>query len=148
MAVKAGVSPSLPRTVTRALLAAGHDALDVRDVGLRGAPDDEVFARAVLEKRILISGDVDFANTLRFPPGSHAGIVVLRLPNDWEPATRAARAMVAVADVLSDLAEGALVVVDPTRFAYCDRHSINAKMRVPSSSTRFRSPRVERAARF
>jgi predicted nuclease of predicted toxin-antitoxin system len=109
------VDESLPRAVTRKLLAAGHDALDVRDAGLRGAPDDAVFARALSDRRIVISGDVDFANTLHFPTGSHAGIVVLRLPNDWSPAARAARALAAVADVLSDLAGGALVIVDPVR---------------------------------
>lgn len=109
------VDESLPRIVTRELLAAGHDATDVRDVGLRGAPDDQVFARARSEKRIVISGDVDFANTLRFPPGSHAGIVVLRLPNDWPPAARSQRALLAIADVLPELAAGALVIVDPKR---------------------------------
>jgi len=31
---------------------------------------------------MVVAGDVDFANTLRFPPGSHPGILVLRLPND------------------------------------------------------------------
>lgn len=79
------------------------------------APDDHVFARACSEKRIVISGDVDFANTLRFRPGSHAGIVVLRLPNDWPPAARSQRALLAIADVLPELADGALAIVDPKR---------------------------------
>lgn len=109
------VDESLPRVVTRELRAAGHDVTDVRDAGLRGAPDDSVFARALLERRILISGDVDFANTLRFPPGTHGGIVVLRLPNDWVPAARAERALRALGDVLSDLEQGALVIVDAKR---------------------------------
>jgi len=95
--------------------AAGHDVSDVRDAGLRGAPDEEVFARACSEGRILISGDVDFANTLRFRPGSHVGIVVLRLPNDWAPAARAERALLAIADILPELGHGALAVVDSRR---------------------------------
>jgi predicted nuclease of predicted toxin-antitoxin system len=109
------VDESLPRAVTRALLAEGHDALDARDVGLRGATDDVVFAHALHAARILISGDVDFANTLRFPPGSHAGIIVLRLPNGWSPAARALRAVNIIAEVLQYLAEGALVIVDASR---------------------------------
>jgi len=64
------IDESLPRAVGRALHAAGHDVVDARDVGLRGAADDRVLARAVSERRILMSGDVDFANALRFPPGS------------------------------------------------------------------------------
>jgi predicted nuclease of predicted toxin-antitoxin system len=109
------VDESLPRAVTRALLAEGHDVLDARDVGLRGATDDDVFARALHGARILISGDVDFANTLRFPPGSHAGIIVLRLPNSWSPSARALRAVTIIAEALHYLAEGALVIVDAAR---------------------------------
>jgi predicted nuclease of predicted toxin-antitoxin system len=109
------VDESLPRAVTRALLAEGHDALDARDVGLRGATDDDVFAHALNGARILISGDVDFANTLRFPPGSHAGIIVLRLPNGWSPSARALRAVTIIAEVLQYLAEGSLVIVDASR---------------------------------
>lgn len=109
------VEESLLRAVTRELQTAGHDVTDVRDVGLRGAPDENVFALACSEERILISGDVDFANTLRFPPGSHAGIVVLRLPNEWSPAARANRALLALADVIPELAQGALVIADPKR---------------------------------
>jgi predicted nuclease of predicted toxin-antitoxin system len=109
------IDESLPRVVTRELLAAGHDVSDVRDVGLRGAPDEKVFDRAQTENRILVSGDVDFANTLRFLPGSHVGIVVLRLPNDWAPASRANRALQALTDILPELAQGALAIVDPKR---------------------------------
>jgi predicted nuclease of predicted toxin-antitoxin system len=73
------VDESLPRAVTRTLLEAGHDVSDVRDIGLRGAADDAVAAKAREEARILVSGDLDFANAVRFPPGSHPGIVVARL---------------------------------------------------------------------
>jgi predicted nuclease of predicted toxin-antitoxin system len=109
------VDESLPRAVTRALSAAGHDATDVRDVGLRGATDATIAATAKSESRIVVAGDTDFANALRFPPGSHPGIVVLRLPNAWTPAERAER-LTSVLDtgVLAALA-GAIVIVEPTR---------------------------------
>lgn len=109
------IDESLPRSVGRALLNAGHDVIDARDVGLRGAPDDEVLARAISEGRTVVAGDIDFANTLRFPPGSHAGIVVLRLPNEWDPATRANRAAEAIAEALQSEITGLLVIVDPAR---------------------------------
>jgi predicted nuclease of predicted toxin-antitoxin system len=40
------VDEDLPRTLAPALRDASHDALDVRDAGLRGASDAIVFARA------------------------------------------------------------------------------------------------------
>jgi predicted nuclease of predicted toxin-antitoxin system len=85
------VDESLPRAVTRALVAAGHDVVDVRDVGLRGASDDAIAARARATSSIVVSGDLDFSNALRFPPGTHPGIVVTRLPDAIAPADMAAR---------------------------------------------------------
>ena len=61
------------------LRGAGHDTETVRDEGLGGAPDDEVFAAAIAEKRVLITLDFDFAQVLRCPPETSFGIVVLDL---------------------------------------------------------------------
>jgi predicted nuclease of predicted toxin-antitoxin system len=106
---------SLPRAVARALRAAGHDAVDARDVGLRGRPDEEVHARAVAEGRVLLSADLDFANVLRFPPASHHGVVVLRVPDDWGPKARTDRILAGVDEVGADELHGILVIVEPHR---------------------------------
>jgi predicted nuclease of predicted toxin-antitoxin system len=107
------VDESLPRAVARALTAAGHEALDVRDAGLRGHSDDDVFARAKLEERLLLTADLDFANALRFPPGTHPGIVVLRVPDDWSAAERAERLTAALREVGADQLRGAVSSVEP-----------------------------------
>jgi predicted nuclease of predicted toxin-antitoxin system len=101
--------------VTTSLAAAGHDVVDARGAGLRGALDVIVFERAVAEDRILVSGDTDFANALRFPPGSHPGIVVLRVPNTWSPSERARRLSGALDDALLSVTRGAIVIVEPAR---------------------------------
>jgi predicted nuclease of predicted toxin-antitoxin system len=108
------VDESLPRAVTRALVVAGHDVVDVRDVGLRGATDDAIAARARATSSIVVSGDLDFSNALRFPPGTHPGIVVARLPDAIPPADMAARIVAAIAAVGADLA-GAITIVEATR---------------------------------
>jgi predicted nuclease of predicted toxin-antitoxin system len=92
------VDESLPRAVTRALLQAGHDVLDVRDIGLRGMNDSIIADRARSDSRVLVAGDTDFANALRFPPTTHPGIIVLRLPNAYAPEQRAMR-LISVLDV-------------------------------------------------
>src|SRR6266850_6894271 len=61
------------------LRSAGHDAITVRDQGLAGSDDEEIFAVAASEDRALITLDYDFAQILRFPPEQSAGIVVLEL---------------------------------------------------------------------
>jgi predicted nuclease of predicted toxin-antitoxin system len=76
------VDEDMPRSAAVALRAAGHDAEDVRDVGLRGHTDQAVFDYAQARNATLVTGDTDFANVLRFPLGVHAGIIVLRVPNE------------------------------------------------------------------
>jgi len=108
------IDESLPRAVTRALVAAGHDVVDARDVGLRGATDDAIAARARETSSLVVSGDLDFSNALRFPPGTHPGIVVVRLPDVITPADMAARIVAAIAAVGADL-KGAITIVEATR---------------------------------
>ena len=72
-----------------------------------------VLARSIAEGRIVVAADVDFANALRFPVGSHPGIIVLRLPEGWDSTRRAARLVEAVEEV-GPIA-GAIVIVEPAR---------------------------------
>jgi len=44
-------------------------------------PDQDVVTAATASDRILISLDVGMADIRAYPPGSHAGIVVLRVPD-------------------------------------------------------------------
>ena len=109
------VDESLPRAVTRALLASGHDALDSRDIGLRGRPDVDVHERAVLERCIVAAADTDFANALRFPPGTHPGVVVLRAPDEWGAERRARRFVAGLVEAGIDRLAGAIVIIEPAR---------------------------------
>lgn len=74
----------MPRSTARVLRDAGFDAVDVRDVGLRGKSDRQVFDFAQKEMRLLITCDMGFANILNFPPSQNIGIIVIRIP-DSEP---------------------------------------------------------------
>jgi predicted nuclease of predicted toxin-antitoxin system len=55
--------------------------VDVRDVGLRGKGDAEVFEFAQRENRLLITCDMGFSNILNFPPANNHGILVVRIPD-------------------------------------------------------------------
>ncbi len=76
------IDEDLSRSLAKTLADSDHKILDARDCGLRSCPDEEVFRFAQKQKAILMTGDIGFSNILKFPLGSHAGIIVLRFPNE------------------------------------------------------------------
>ena len=74
------VDEDLPRSTDTLLEQHGHAAIDVRDIGLRGASDIEIAAYAQKHKLCLLSGDIGFSDIRNYPPGEYFGIVILRMP--------------------------------------------------------------------
>lgn len=69
---------NLGRSAVALLRDAGYVADRVHDQGLSGATDEVVWRRVCAENRFFITLDLDFSDVRRFPPGSHAGILLLR----------------------------------------------------------------------
>jgi len=65
--------------IVRELRALGHDVFDVKEQQLSGTKDPDIFKMAVEQERALITMDKDFSNIILYPPGSHFGIIVLKL---------------------------------------------------------------------
>ena len=70
---------NLPAGLTTVLAALGHDADTVPGEGLRGQDDRTVWRAAQDAGRLLITQDMDFSDVRRFRPGSHHGLVLVRL---------------------------------------------------------------------
>ena len=66
---------NVPRTIFKLLRRKGFYAEYVP----RGVDDRTVIEIAREKNLILITRDSDFADELRYPPGSHPGIIVLRI---------------------------------------------------------------------
>ena len=78
---------NLPLSLARRLRDVGHDAQDIRERGLRGAPDDHVLQVAIEDERVLVTLDARrFGNVLLTPPSSTPGIVLVRMPAAGTPA--------------------------------------------------------------
>lgn len=56
----------------------GHDALTVWDQDLRGTADRSLLNLCLVEGRILITLDLDFADIRSFPPTQGRGTIILR----------------------------------------------------------------------
>lgn len=76
------IDEDLPRSVGDLLRRYGHEAIDVRDIGFRGAKDSRIADYAKKENLCLLTGDFDFSNVRNYPPKEYTGLVVLSLPKN------------------------------------------------------------------
>lgn len=73
------VDEDMPLSSAEFLRQRGFDAVHVKETGLSGKLDSDIFAFAQIEKRIVMTRDRGFANTLDYPLGAHWGIKGLSL---------------------------------------------------------------------
>ncbi len=76
------VDEDVPRSTSKILRDRGFEVLDVRDCGLRGKSDEEIFEFAQKEEAVILTADMGFGNIMHFPIGSHSGIIIARFPNE------------------------------------------------------------------
>jgi predicted nuclease of predicted toxin-antitoxin system len=70
---------NMPVSLSAALRHLGHDVETIPEEGLAAAPDAAVWSAAQSEGRFLVTQDLDFSDVRRFAPGSHHGILLVRL---------------------------------------------------------------------
>ena len=70
---------NLPASLRTILTNLRHDVHTVIDESLSGGSDREVWEAAQREARFLITQDLDFSDVRRFAPGTHHGILLVRL---------------------------------------------------------------------
>jgi hypothetical protein len=94
----------------------GHQATDVRDIGLGTASDQDIADRARQHQFAIISIDQDFGNVRLFPPGQYHGLVVIRPPRGATVAMLLSLTEQFLNDskVMANL-PGHLVIVEPGR---------------------------------
>lgn len=94
---------------------AGHDAIHVRDIGLRQAADSEILSWAKRERRVVISADTDFGELLA-KSGDHTPSVLILRRHDRRRAQAVAELILVNLDTITDdLDVGAIVVFDQER---------------------------------
>jgi len=77
--VKIFANENLFEPIIDYLKSLGNDVLSIRDSGLSGISDDEVYEKACKENMVIITMDKDFTRTFRFPPERCGGIVVAKI---------------------------------------------------------------------
>ncbi len=77
--MKIKLDENLPACLAVALTWLGHDVDTVPQEGMRGKDDPCVWRAAQREGRFLITQDMDFSDVRRYRPGTHCGLLLVRL---------------------------------------------------------------------
>jgi len=96
------------------LRSQAHDARHLRDEGLQRLPNGEIFEKAIVESRVILTFDLDFGEIIALAKGRKAGVILFRLRN-----TRTPHVIRRLSSVLSDCMEtlerGGIVIVQDSR---------------------------------
>lgn len=92
----------------------GNDVTTVREQGLHGTGDPDLFNHCVSEGRVLVTLDLDFSNILQYPPEGTSGLIVLRGPDDLFPTVRIL-IQTLIEALTSESPSGHLWIVEPGR---------------------------------
>ena len=78
MAARLKVDENLPSEIADLLISHGYEAATVLDQGWRGMPDHDLWQGVQAEERWLVTADKGFGDLRLYPPGAHAGVILLR----------------------------------------------------------------------
>ncbi len=79
---------NIPASLLVDLAALGHNVDSVPSEGVAGYSDVDVFEAAQRTKRFLVTQDLDFSDVRRFAPGTHEGLLLVRLSRPGRLAIR------------------------------------------------------------
>jgi predicted nuclease of predicted toxin-antitoxin system len=77
--MKIKLDENLPESLVPELTKLGHETDNVRLENNQGLPDATVWHAAQQSGRFFVTQDLDFSDVRRFAPGTHQGIMLVRL---------------------------------------------------------------------
>ena len=101
----------MPPSLAAVLSGSGHHAIHVRDVNMRGKPDEFIFTYAASNDFIIITHDLDFSRIHAYSRKSKPSVILFRI----EPLTteRISELLLSHLTLLhDDLMKGAFVVIE------------------------------------
>lgn len=104
------IDNALSPALAAALREAGHDAIHVRDLGLRDAADETIMQVAMAEERIVVSADTDFGTLLALNRQRLPSIVLFRRGSPRRPAQQSALLAANLPALEAELANGAIAI--------------------------------------
>jgi predicted nuclease of predicted toxin-antitoxin system len=82
VSIRVKIDEQLSQILKDPVREAGYEVSSVFDQGLSGKLDEELWPIVQKEGRFLITADKEFGDIRRYPPGTHAGVLLLRPNNE------------------------------------------------------------------
>jgi predicted nuclease of predicted toxin-antitoxin system len=108
------VDMNLATDVAVWLRTQGHDAVHLRELGLQELGDEAVLAKALAEKRVVVTFDLDFADISAAAGEARVAVILFRL-RSAQTARIVDRLRTVPASAARALENGAIVIVEEMR---------------------------------
>jgi predicted nuclease of predicted toxin-antitoxin system len=106
------IDENMPRSLAPQIAALGFSVQDVRDIGLRGHPDNEVMDAAIAYDAIIITRDRGLADPRSWSETFTTGVIFVNLPDDTSAININAKILELLANRLPTSLQGALTTVE------------------------------------
>ncbi len=107
---------SLTGRTRQFLRAAGYELLTVHELGRGGAANGEVLSLATAQHAVLVAEDRGFSSIVKYPLGTHAGIILLKIRRAEDIEAIHRHLSNAFAHLTATELRGCLLIVDRNKY--------------------------------